>query len=491
MRCVHLNRLTLLPDKISAEVAVIGSGPGGSITACLLAEAGRNVVLLEEGPHLELQSCPPFSRQEMEQKYRAGGLTVAFGRTKVAYVEGCCVGGGSEINSSLYHRTPADVLDGWRSRFQILELSEPDMLPYFEANEKELSVSTLREPPPPASVRLHDGATRLGWQSAEVPRLFAYAPDRHGDLRGTKQSMSQTFVPRGLAAGLHLLPNTRARRLRRCGARWEVLTESVTPGATSNPLTVETGAVFVACGAIQTPALLQRSGLGRRAGATLHLHPTIKVVAQFREAVNELDMGVPVHQVKEFAPRYTLGCSISSPPHLALALLDHPSMIATVADDWQRMAVYYAMTRGGAGRVRSIPGLRAPLVTYRLAPEDYAELGQALRKLCECLLAGGAVAIYPGLPGSPVVKSTSDLERLPDSLSPKATNLMTIHLFSSCPMGEAASCVTDSFGRVRGAPGVWVADASLLPGPPGVNPQGTIMALVRRNVFKFLGEKRQ
>ena len=74
------------------DVAVLGSGPGGSMTACLLAEAGREVTLIEEGPHLGLDSCPPFSRDEMIQKYRNGGLTVALGRTKVAYVEGRCVG---------------------------------------------------------------------------------------------------------------------------------------------------------------------------------------------------------------------------------------------------------------------------------------------------------------------------------------------------------------------------------------------------------------
>src|SRR5206468_7521379 len=86
-------------ERIRTQVAVIGSGPGGAVTACLLAEAGRAVVLVEEGPHLSLESCPPFSRAEMVQKYRAGGVTVAMGNPKVSYVEGRCVGGGSEINS--------------------------------------------------------------------------------------------------------------------------------------------------------------------------------------------------------------------------------------------------------------------------------------------------------------------------------------------------------------------------------------------------------
>ena len=93
--------------QLRAEIVVIGSGPGGAITACLLAEAGRDVLLVEEGANLPLTSCEPFSMEEMVQKYRNGGQTVALGKNTISYVEGRCVGGGSEINSGLYHRTPS------------------------------------------------------------------------------------------------------------------------------------------------------------------------------------------------------------------------------------------------------------------------------------------------------------------------------------------------------------------------------------------------
>jgi len=65
---------------------------------------------------------------------------------------------------------------------------------------------------------------------------------------------------------------------------------------------------------------------------------------------------------------------------------------------------------------------------------------------------------------------------------------MTIHLFSSCPMGEdERRCATDSFGRIHGFHNLFIADASLLCTAPGVNPQGSIMALTRRNALHFLG----
>ena len=95
---------------LRCEYAVVGSGPGGAVTACHLAEAGKDVLLIEEGGS---DAARPFSVKEMATRYREGGLTVALGRPNVNYAEGRCVGGGSEINSGMYHRTPSDILEDW------------------------------------------------------------------------------------------------------------------------------------------------------------------------------------------------------------------------------------------------------------------------------------------------------------------------------------------------------------------------------------------
>lgn len=472
--------------RLRCDVAVIGSGPGGAITAALLAEAGRDVLLMEEGPFLPLESCPAFSRLEMEQKYRNGGLTVALGRAKIAYVEGCCVGGGSEINSGLYHRTPSEALAAWRRDFRVEAATERDLEPHFAACERDLSVSLLPGPAPAASLKLHEGAQRLGWRSLEVPRWFRYEAGGGGPPQGARQTMSRTFLPRFLAAGGRLLPEARATRLRREGGGWEVEAEH----RGRHRLAIQAQTVFVCGGAVQTPGLLRRSGLGHNVGRSLRLHPTAKVVARFAEEVNAADMGVPVHQVKEFAPRFSFGCSISSPPYLALGLLDHPAHAAAAREHWRHLASYYAMITGeGCGSVRPLPGCRDPLVRYALTRRDLHDLGEALRKLGEALFAAGAVALYPGFRGAPALARREDLAKLPATLPAGRASLMTIHLFSSCPMGEdRPRCATDSFGRLHGVDGVWVNDASLLCTAPGVNPQGTIMALARRNALAFLGK---
>ncbi len=470
------------PNGLRAEIVVIGSGPGGAITACLLAEAGRNVLLVEEGDHLPLSSCTPFTLEEMLQKYRNGGQTVAMGKNKIAYVEGRCVGGGSEINSGLYHRTPPDILERWRKEFQVEALADADLSPQFESCERDVSVSPLPCPAPPASLKLHDGALKLGWKSLEVPRWFRHEKDGSGK----RQSMTETFIPRFLKAGGKLLSNTRANRISQNDPGW--LVEATRK--TGDPIRITAGALFLCAGAVHTPTLLRRSGITRNIGDSLQVHPTVKIVAQFPESVNSADMGVPVHQVKEFSPRLGFGCSISSAAYLALGLLDHPDAARQVESTWQRQAIYYAMiTSEGRGNIRTLPAFRDPLVRYTLSETDRRNLADGFRKLAEILFASGATELYPSLTRGPVLRCDGCLSKLPDMLPDGLANLMTIHLFSSCPMGEDQSrCATDSFGRVHGFKNLFVNDASLLCTAPGVNPQGSVMALARRNALKFLGK---
>ncbi len=479
--------LATVPHELSSQIVVVGSGPGGAITACLLAEAGREVLLLEEGEYLGLGSCKSFSVEEMVQKYRNGGQTVAMGENKIAYVEGRCVGGGSEINSGLYHRTPAAILETWRNEFRVDGLTEQEMRPFFEACEKDLSVSSAPGDLPPPSEKLRAGAAKLGWKSLEVPRWYRYEAGDTDPAAGRRQSMTETFVPRFLRAGGTLLPRTRAESISLDGGKFVVHGHHAASGRVN--ITAET--VFLAGGAVQTPAILRRSGITDNIGDSLRLHPTIKVVAKFPDTVNLPGMGVPSHQVKEFSPRFSFGCSISSPGYLALALLEHPSQALAVADEWPKMATYYGMITGeGRGTVRPLPVFRDPLVRYTLTRGDLRDLSEGLKKLCDVLFAGGATALFPGVAGSPELKSPDDLKKLPDSLASGLASLMTIHLFSSCPMGEDRSkCATDSFGRVHGFKNLYVADASLLCTAPGVNPQGSVMAVARRNVANFLRNK--
>lgn len=477
-------------DSSKAEIAIIGSGPGGAVTAALLAEAGYDVLLIEEGGHLGLASAPHFSRDEITQKYRGGGIGVAMGKAKVTYVEGRVVGGGSEINRGLYHRISDTVLADWRRDYKVDALNLADLEPGFDACEATSKVSYLPGTAADLSLKLHQGAERLGWESVEVPRLFTYAANPKPGAFGEKQSMSETFVPRFLAAGGRLQADCRIRRIRREAGSWRLEGTLQDADGRERAIQITAGRVFVACGALQTPALLRRSGIKRNVGDNLRFHAMIKMVARFDEVVNVPGQFDPVHQIKEFDPRFSMGCSMSSRAVLALTLAERPERTPEIDRDWQRMGIYYAQITGGQATVRNLPGFADPLVRVRFAEHDLRELAEGLRRLAECLLAAGATTLDPGIGGAPALHAEADLATLPEVLPHDRSGLSALHLFSSCPMGENEQrCAADSFGRVHGADGLHIADSSLLCGPTVVNPQGTVMAVAWRNAVHFLEQQ--
>ena len=87
------------------------------------------------------------------------------------------------------------------------------------------------------------------------------------------------------------------------------------------------------------------------------------------------------------------------------ALSDSWDRFGPAIEDWRRLSVYYAaITSEGRGTVHAVPGLRDPLVTYRLTRRDRALLGRGLARLALVMLEAGATAVYPSFRGAPVVR---------------------------------------------------------------------------------------
>ena len=481
---------TALPlgTRLEADVLVIGSGAGGAPTAALLAEAGFDVLVVEEGEWVEQGSVVPFSLEQMDRQYRSGGVTVALGLPSIAYTEGRCAGGGTEVNSGLYRRPPTDVVDRWRTQYRIHDFDPDELFDIAAEVEKELSVQPVPGLPTPASRLLAQGADTLGWKNDEIPRWMHY-PEGAKATQGERQSMTRTYLPRAEAAGARVLTGCRVDRLvvEHGTARRAEVTRTV--DGRSERTEIRFRHVFVCAGAIQTPALLQRSRVRGRIGRTLAVHPTVKLAARFDGAVNVPD-DVPVHQVKEFAPGLSFGGSASHAGLIALALSDNWREFADAVEDWPSVVVYYAaITSAGKGWVQAVPGLRDPVVTYRLTGRDRALLGSGLGRLAHLMLAAGAQEVYPSFRGAPTVRTSRDLATMNGQFSANKASVMTVHLCSTVPMGSDRSrCGADSFGRVHGCENVYVNDASLLPDAPGVNPQGSIMAIAVRNARRFIEE---
>jgi choline dehydrogenase-like flavoprotein len=475
--------------KFFADALVIGSGAGGSCVADVFTAAGLDVLMVEEGPSVPAEAAASRATEAFPRSWRGGGLTAALGSPPIAYAEGRCVGGGTEINSAIFEEVAPDLLDLWGTRYEIADFSAATLAPFYSRAAAVVNASITPEPAGPPTDILIRAGEKLGWKVTPLKRGQRHCVGTNFCPfvcpTGGKQSMSATLIPQALNRGLQLFPETRVERLEHTGGRvTAAIARQRQEDGSYKRLRIEAARVFVCGGAIQTPALLRRSGVTRHVGTTLRLHPTIKCVAVFDHNLDADRYRLPLAAITQFMPEQRIGGSVFTPALFALALAEDWTTRRHLMDEWQRCGTYYAMIRpNGIGSVRPLPFVAEPLVRYALAPEDWVRLGQALSRLGEAMFAAGALTVYPSISGHPGWTQSDRAREFLDRPLPKSqTNLMTIHLFGSCPMGENRDIsAVGSFGRVHGFENLVVADGSLIPEAPGVNPQATIMALGFRN----------
>lgn len=470
------------------KVLIIGTGPGGAVTALELANAGMDVTLLEEGNYNTLNEDAPLP-EVIDKLYRKKGMTPINGKVPIAYVEGSTVGGSSEINSGFWHRTPQETLLGWQGRFGLLNASLDELTPHFEWAENHLHVSYFPQSLPKSSQIFEKGIQKMGWSAQEIARCAKYDDITHFP-KGIKQSVGKTIIPLGLHAGAKLITNCRARVLLKHKKKITGVVAQIKKQDGFELVYIEADHIFVACGPIETPALLRKSGIKFHVGDTLHIHPMLKIVARFSENMNSEKCLLPLIQVKEFWPEMTLGGSYFTKGLLAMQLGDHSLPINDLLKDQDKMAIYYLAVRGtGKGYVRpSRIKTATSIIRYDLSEEDIRNLSHGFAHLATLLLEAGAQEIYPSIFHLPkLTKKIEAIRFLEEMLPLPHLYLSTVHAFSTCPIGEREDrCAANSFGKIHSYDNLYINDASMLPSSPGVNPQATVMAIARRNALHFM-----
>src|SRR5438067_7994485 len=121
---------------LDCDAVVIGSGAGGAPVAAELAEAGFDVVVLEEGAYYQTRDFTANTSAMVRQLYRDGGASMALGRPPIMFQEGRAVGGSTVINGGMSWRTPDEILAKW-------QLTPQELEPYFERVEKRIHVAPM------------------------------------------------------------------------------------------------------------------------------------------------------------------------------------------------------------------------------------------------------------------------------------------------------------------------------------------------------------
>lgn len=487
---------------ISCDVCVVGSGAGGAVVAKELAEAGLKVVMLEEGGHYSTEDyLVDDTVQSAANLYRDGGASIIFGRPNILYTEGRCLGGSTTVNGGMCWRTPEKIMKRWQWERGMSDFTPKKMEPFFERVEKTVHVSSVI---PAASNRdgelLQKGAQKLGYKVRANFRSANHCVGSNlcitGCPTGAKQSTLLSYVPLFLQQKGEVFCNCRVKKVitkrsRAVGVEAHVI-DPVTK-RTCFRLKVKSKIVVVACGAIQTPVLLKRSGLKdkkRLLGKNLLVHPNAKVLAVFNEEVRAWSGVNQSFQVTEFFDEGILMAVNFVPPGimaLALPLSGH-QLFHTMKEEFSHLVVGGALIEDtGSGQVFSGP-FGSVIPTYKLNQRDFKQAIRAVALLCEVFFAAGARKCYLPFSNFTELRSIDDIPKIyTANIRPIDLELMTVHIMGTAQMGSSEDhSVINTHGEFHNVQGLYVADASVFPTSIGVNPQITIMALATRTAAHII-----
>lgn len=500
--------------RLAADVIVIGSGAGGAVAAARLAEAGRDVLLLEEGNLVTADELNERESDMTPRLYAERGMR-ATDDLSVVLFQGAAVGGGSLVNWMITFRAPDYVLDEWAHRFGITGFSPADMAPAFERVEHEIHATRVPDDAhSPANRVLLDGAHRLGWR-AEAGRINALGCIRagfcgQGCRYGAKQSVDRVYVPRAVAAGARLVSDVRVDRIeivehdsagtgatrgsRRTTAPLKRVHATVLDRLTRRPVgtvVAEAPVIVLAAGAVGTPVILERSGFGGGGvGKYLRLHPTTAVVGDHPSDVYAA-AGIPQSAVcDEFIRRddrgygFWIECAPIHPSLAAVAVTGIGAEHHALMRRFRNTANLIVLVRDGSdldvsnGSV-TLSRRGRPRIAYRLGPRDRANLVAGTEAAARILLAGGVTSVRTLHTRGGELRDDRDIATLRDrAWGPHDLTLFSAHVNGTCRLGtDRRTSGTDATGERHGVRGLYVADGSLLPTGLGVNPQATIMAL--------------
>lgn len=449
------------------DFVIIGSGVSGGRVAAELTRAGARCLLLEAGREFNAKTFPGNEMDYSTQMFWGGGLEVtADGR--LGLLRGKCLGGTSVVNQALLDRFDDLAWDDWRRRSGIEFLNAGDMEGDYRACAAELSIGNIPEAHwnrnARTFIRAFD-AKGYGWKPLDRAQGDCKL-DRGSDCivclggcpRDSKQSALITGIRSARERGLQVISEFEVHHL-------EVRSDSVTVFGREggNEKKIQASRVVLAAGAIGNSAILLRSGLKKKLpalGTGFTCHPQFMTYALFDEEIDAHKgafQAVKSEDSKLRQAGFKLENVYAPPIGTAMLLPGFGVEHLRKMRKYRHYASMEVAIRDEATGVISIASGDKVRIDKKLTREDRSKVVRGLSLVRELFGATGAREII------------------------ECPQTFGLHLMGGCALGAdpARSVVSPEFS-VHGFPSLLVADSSVFPGAPGINPSFTIMALSRR-----------
>lgn len=447
------------------EYLIIGSGPGGAPIGYHLAKNGADCLILEAGEHLTKDTFPKTEAKASAQLYWGGGIE--FNKTaKMAFLRAKVVGGTSIVNQCLLDRFDDIAWNDWKADSGVDYFNKEQMTPYYEKVEELVDLYTFKPEERNGNAQLFtETCDKLGYGWKYLTRGqnncgYDQGNDCIGCLGGcqrdSKQSTLATYIQKGIKDyGLKIQANTYVERIEHKGDHTVVYAVS-----NGKQETFKAKNLILAGGSFGTTELLYKSGFKDKfpaLGKYFSSHPQFMSFGLQEEPVmahKGYFQTAASHDDNFRAQGFKLE-NVYAPP-ISTAMLfgftgkDHQNAM--------KKYPYYncmevAIRDENVGEIKVTK--KGKLVVEKpLTKQDEERRDKGLKVIDNILKASGAKEII----ASPFY--------------------FGLHLMGGCVMGidEKKSVVAPDF-KLHGYDNIYVADSSLFPNAPGINPSLTIMAL--------------
>ncbi|XP_021754415.1 long-chain-alcohol oxidase FAO4A-like [Chenopodium quinoa] len=502
---------------IQCDVVVVGSGSGGGVVAGVLAAAGYKVVVLEKGDYYARKNLSLLEGPTLDQMYEGAGL-LSTRDLGVMILAGSTVGGGSTINWSASIRTPPHVIQEWANVHELEIFNSTLFKEALDVVCKKMEVQNEITEEGFSNAVLRKGCKELGYTTVDIPRN---APVDHfcgwccfGCKDGRKNSTCETWLKDVVDSGNGaILTGCEVEKVlyeRKRGRDREtangVVFKLKTDGSSNHDLcVVKAKATIIACGALNTPALLKKSGLTNpNIGRNLHLHPVVMAWGYFPEEplssplLLEEEKVWPEKDRKSYEGSIMTTMSIDESKSRFVIQTPslHPGIFATLMpwisglDMKHRMTKFsrtthlFALARDvGSGTISNDPFD----IKYKLDSIDESNLKKGLEKTLRILKAAGAEEIgthhHSGARINVKKTSNHEFEKFVKRESSRdirglSMPVASAHQMGSCKMGVSPrTSVVNQRGEIWEVEGLYLADSSVFPTALGVNPMVTVQAI--------------
>jgi len=481
---------------LEADAVVVGSGAGGGVIAARLAESGMRVVVLEAGGYFNEADFDQLELTAYANLYYRGGLAASL--EGASLLAGACLGGGTTVNWTNCVRTRPAIRREW-AELGLEGLDGPEFDAHLDAVLERIAANDECSDFNGPNSRLVEGCQKLGWSHRRLVRNAdpaTYDPASagflgFGDQTGSKQGTLKTYLLDAFEHGAQFAVRCRADRVLLEGGRTTGVEATFADGGR---LTVRAPRVVVAGGALESPALLLRSGIGGPAtGKHLRIHPVSALFGVYADPQQPW-WGAPQtalsdeHVDVEDGYGFLLEC-VQYGPGLAGASLpwrggrQHKEDVARLAN----ASTTIGLIRDHGGGSVEIDAKGEAVHHYAVTDEvDVRNFRRGLEAQVRVHEAAGADEIHT-LNAEPLAWRRGDdvedfIRRAQEvPVEPRAQAIFSAHQTGSCRMGtDPADSVCDTRGELHDMKGVWIGDGSAFPNATGLNPMITIMALARR-----------